>query len=102
MSLRVTGVIMVEDQVAEELDNLNVTSTAPGLAATALKLARALDQIPDGDAPTSQAVVADKLHALMVRLRALAPVQSEGDGVDDITRKREERQAEVRRKAAGG
>ncbi|MFI8962058.1 hypothetical protein ACIGO8_08075 [Streptomyces sp. NPDC053493] len=93
---------MVEDSIRQELDKLGVTSTAPGLAEMALKLARALDQIPDGDSPTSQAVVADKLHGLMVRLRALAPIKSEGDGVDDITRKREERQAAVRRKASGG
>lgn len=79
---------MVEDSVRDELDNLDVTSIAPGLAATAVKLARALDQIPDGDAPTSQAVVADKLHALMVRLRGLAPVQSEGDALDDLAARR--------------
>ncbi|MFJ6348659.1 hypothetical protein ACIQKB_04180 [Streptomyces sp. NPDC092046] len=92
---------MIEDSVRQELDILGVTSLSPGLAETALKLARVLDAIEDGDAPTSQAVVADKLHGLMVRLRTLAPIKSEGDGVDDIARKREERQAAVRSKASG-
>ncbi|WP_426404227.1 hypothetical protein ACN9M0_24820 [Streptomyces sp. R-07] len=72
-----------------------MSSTSPGLAAVALKLARALDQIPDGDSPTAQAHVADKLHALMVRLRALAPVQEQGDSVDEFTRERERRRADV-------
>ncbi|MFE5630614.1 hypothetical protein [Streptomyces sp. NPDC056543] len=78
-----------------------MTIVAPGLAATALKLARALDRIDDGDSPTAQAHVADKLHALLVRLRALAPVKEEGDSVDDIARQREKRRAEARERAAG-
>lgn len=89
---------MVEDETRDELDKLGVTSVAPGLAATALKLARALDRIADGDAPTAQAHVADKLHALLIRLRALAPVKEQGDSVDEFTREREKRQAEVRKK----
>ncbi|MFG2328260.1 hypothetical protein ACGFMM_01405 [Streptomyces sp. NPDC048604] len=72
-----------------------MTTVAPGLAATALKLARALDQIADGDSPTAQAHVADKLHALMIRLRGLAPVQEKGDSVDEFTRERERRRSEL-------
>ncbi|ARF77405.1 hypothetical protein B7C62_28110 [Kitasatospora albolonga] len=87
--------------MAAELDNLGVTSLAAGRVAVALKLARALDQLDDGDAPTSQAVVADKLDAIMTRLRALAPVKGEGDSVDDITRQREKRRAEARSRATG-
>ena len=90
---------MVEDQIGEELDNLGVGTTSPGLAAVALKLARALDQIADGDSPTAQAHVADKLHALMVRLRSLAPVQEQGDTVDDIAHQREKRRAEAKQKS---
>lgn len=86
---------MVEDQIREELDKLGVTSVAPGLAEVAVKLARALDQIADGDSPTAQAHVADKLHALMIRLRNLAPVQEQGDSVDEFTREREKRRADV-------
>ncbi|WP_326739138.1 hypothetical protein [Streptomyces sp. NBC_01022] len=86
---------MIADEVGEELDKLGVTSTSPGLAAVALRLAAALDAIDPGDAPTSQAVVADKLATILARLRALAPVQEEGDGVDDIGRKREERRAKL-------
>ncbi|MFE9738822.1 hypothetical protein [Streptomyces sp. NPDC006477] len=93
---------MIADAVSVELDILGVTSTSPGLAAAALKLARAMDRIDDGDSPAAQAVLADKLHALMIRLRALAPVQEKGDSVDDITRQREKRRAEARERAAGG
>ncbi|MGA4941768.1 hypothetical protein [Streptomyces cinereoruber] len=93
---------MIADAVSAELDILGVTSTSPGLAATALKLARALDSVGDGDSLAAQAVVADKLHSLMVRLRGLAPVQEKGDSVDDIARQREKRRAEARERAAGG
>lgn len=93
---------MIADAIRAELDILAVTSTSPGLAASAIKLAEALDALNPGDAPTAQAVLVDKLHALMVRLRNLAPVQEQGDDVDDITRQREKRQAEVRKQAAGG
>ncbi|MGW2837317.1 hypothetical protein ACWCWD_06350 [Streptomyces sp. NPDC001493] len=68
-----------------------MTSIAPGRAAVALKLARALDQIADGDAPTSQAVLADKLDAIMTKLRALAPPATEGDVLDDLAARRAER-----------
>jgi hypothetical protein len=88
---------MIADAIAAELDNLGVTSLAPGRAAVAIKLARALDELESGDAPTSQAVVADKLDAIMTRLRAIAPVKSEeGDVVDAVGRKREERRARLR------
>ncbi|WP_282695605.1 hypothetical protein [Streptomyces sp. CC208A] len=78
-----------------------MTSVSPGLAASAVKLAEALDALGPGDAPTAQAVLVDKLHAVMVRLRSLAPVQEEGDSVDDIARQREKRRAEARERAAG-
>lgn len=92
---------MVEDQIQDELDKLGVASVAPGLAQVAVKLARALDQIADGDSPTAQAHVADKLHSLMIRLRSLAPVKEQGDSVDEFTRERERRRAEVRQQQSG-
>lgn len=88
---------MIADKVRDELDKLAVTSISPGMAAVAVKLAETLDAIESGDAPTSQAVVADKLATIMARLRALAPVKSEkGDVVDAVGRKRDERRAHLR------
>ncbi|MEU7293340.1 hypothetical protein AB0A76_09070 [Streptomyces exfoliatus] len=90
---------MIADSVEDELDQLGVIASSPGLAAVALSLARSLDAIEVGDAPASRAVVARELHALMVRLRALAPVQEQGDTVDDIAHQREKRRAEAKRKS---
>ncbi|MFF9084416.1 hypothetical protein ACF1BR_32490 [Streptomyces rubiginosohelvolus] len=88
---------MIADEVRAELDSLAVTSVSPGMAAVAVKLAEALDALESGDAPTSQAVVADKLATIMTRLRAVAPVKTEeGDVVDAVGRKREERRARLR------
>jgi hypothetical protein len=94
---------VIQKEIQDELDKLGVTSTSPGMAAVALRLAEALDQIPAGDAPTSQAVVADKLMSIMTKLRALAPVQAqEGDAVNDIAGQREKRRARARQQAADG
>ncbi|GGY81210.1 hypothetical protein CP967_08605 [Streptomyces nitrosporeus] len=82
---------MIADEIAAELDKLRVTSLAPGRVAVALKLARALDEIADGDAPTSQAVIADKLDTIMAKLRALAPPATEGDVLDDLADRRAQR-----------
>ncbi|MEU9946918.1 hypothetical protein [Streptomyces sp. NPDC047939] len=90
---------MIADEVRSELDKLGVTSTSPGLVAVAIRLAEALDKIPADDAPTSQAVVADKLATILARLRVLAPVQEEGDSVNDIARQREKRRADAARAA---
>ncbi|MFF3128518.1 hypothetical protein ACFVRD_41045 [Streptomyces sp. NPDC057908] len=93
---------MIADEIQDELDKLGVTSVSPGLAAVAVKLADALDAIESSDAPTSQAVVADKLTTIMTRLRALAPVQSKGDAVDDVAEQREKRRAEARKQQQSG
>ncbi|MEU0359927.1 hypothetical protein [Streptomyces cyaneofuscatus] len=82
---------MIADDIASELDKLGVTDLAPGRASLALKLARALDEIDDGDSPTSQAVVADKLDTIMAKLRAIAPPAGEEDKVDDLTARRAQR-----------
>ncbi|GAA2929773.1 hypothetical protein [Streptomyces enissocaesilis] len=90
---------MIADAIRAELDQLGVIVVSPGLAAVAINLAEALDEIPTGDAPTSKAVVADKLTAIMTKLRGLAPVQAKGDSVDDIAEQREKRRSEARRRS---
>lgn len=80
----------VEDATRAELDVLRVEETAPGLAAVALDLARAID---GSDAPTAKAVVARELRAVISDLRKLAPIGEEGDALDELTRKREARRA---------
>lgn len=87
---------MIEDEVRAEIDLLGADTAAPGLAAVAIRLAEALDQIPVGDAPTAQAVVADKLHTVMTKLRAVAPPVLKGDAVDDIAEQRKKRRSEAR------
>ncbi|MEU6702545.1 hypothetical protein [Streptomyces wuyuanensis] len=93
---------MIADEIRIELDELGVTSVAPGLAAVAVSLAQSLDAVPVDQSPSARALVADKLTALMVKLRALAPVKEEGDAVDDIARQREKRRAAAREQAADG
>lgn len=88
----------VADKIAAELDDLHAFETSPGMAAVALALAKAID---DTDAPTSKAVVADKLRPIISDLRKLAPVGEKGDSVDDVAQQREKRLAEVRARAAG-
>ena len=79
---------MVADEIRAELDKLHVLGVAPGLAQVAVTLAESLDSIPVGDAPTSRAVVARELHAVMVRLRGMAPAAEEGDALDDLAARR--------------
>lgn len=79
---------MVADQIEAELNDLNAHSTTPGLAELAIELAKAFDST---DAPTSRAVVARELNALMKTVRSLAPVGEEGDVVDDLAARRAER-----------
>lgn len=92
---------MVAQQVRKELKELGVVEMAPGLAAVAVRLATALDKIPADEAPTSQAVLADKLTAVMVKLRGLAPGTVKGDAVDDIAEQRKKRRAAARESASG-
>ncbi|MEU4502650.1 hypothetical protein [Streptomyces sp. NPDC024089] len=82
---------MISESIAAELDNLGVTSIAPGRVAIAMKLARALDALGADDAPTSQAVLADKLDTIMAKLRALAPPDVKGDVLDDLADRRAQR-----------
>lgn len=79
---------MIADEIRSELDELSAHQTTPGLAALAIALASAFD---DTDAPTSRAVVARELAALMKTVRSLAPVKAEGDKLDDLSARRAKR-----------
>ncbi len=85
------------DEIRAELDQLNADDTAPGMAAVAHELARAFDET---DAPTSKAVVAREISALMTKLHALSKPSGKGGALDDLTRKREERLAKRREQPA--
>lgn len=84
----------VADAIRTELDQLGAAAVAPGLTAVALDLAAAIDST---DAPTSKAVVARELSALMVKLRTLANPTTGRGTVDEIKRKRAERRERVQR-----
>lgn len=84
----------VADRIAEEITELSVREIAPGLAQAAIRLAETMDDPSNG--ATSMANAMQALRAVMLDLRKLAPVQVEGDSVDDITRDREERRARLR------
>lgn len=84
----------VADRIAEEITELDVREIAPGLAQAAIRLAETMDDPSNG--ATSMANAMQALRAVMLDLRKLAPVQVEGDSVDDITRDREQRRARLR------
>lgn len=79
---------MAAEGIRRELEDLNAHQSTPGLAELAIELAEAFDST---DAPTSRAVVARELTALMKTVRSLAPVGEEGDVVDDLAARRAER-----------
>lgn len=88
-----TGVVIlgaVAEGVNAELVKLRAEETSPGLAELATSLAQAVDE---SEAPTSRAVVARELRAVMADLRKLAPVGEEGDAVDELTQRRTKRLA---------
>lgn len=62
---------------------------ASALAATALTLAKELDD-PENSA-TSKSMCAKALNETMEKLLALAPVEEEKDGLDELTSRREQR-----------
>ena len=76
------------DEIRAEIEQLGVAAVSPGMAAVAIDLAEALDST---DAPTSKAVVARELGAVMKALRSNAPIGEEGDVVDDLAARRAER-----------
>jgi len=87
----------VVKEIREEIDQLRVSDIAPGMAAVAIALAESIDGT---NAATSIAQAARELRAVMADLRRLAPVDGEGDAVDDITNGRAARRAEAARLAA--
>jgi hypothetical protein len=90
----------VATAIKEEITALRVSHQAPGMTALALSLARAVDASAKN--PGGKAVAARELRAVMRELRALAPVEAEGDAVDDVAQQREKRRAAARQQAAGG
>ncbi|MFD5033639.1 hypothetical protein ACFWM0_25010 [Streptomyces sp. NPDC058405] len=96
----VTGVVAVAvaDAIHDELDQMGAFDASPGMAAVAYDLAVAFDSA--SDAPTSKAVVARELSAVMVKLRALATPAGKGGALDELNRRREERLAQRRERAA--
>lgn len=91
---------VVATAIKEEITALNVEDQAPGMTALALSLARAVDASAKN--PGAKAVAARELRAVMRELRALAPVESKGDAVDDVAQQREKRRAAARERASGG
>ncbi|AGP56180.1 hypothetical protein [Streptomyces rapamycinicus] len=88
----------VENATRSEVDQLGVGPVAPGLTAAAVALARQLDDAEDAK---GAAAAARELRAIMSDLRKLAPVESKGDAVDDVSRKRAERRAALQQQAGG-
>lgn len=88
----------VENATRTEVDQLGVEPVAPGLTAAALALGRQLDDAEDAK---GAAAAARELRAIMSDLRKLAPVESKGDAVDDVSRKRAERRAALQQQAGG-
>ncbi len=79
----------VEAATATEIDHLGVLDIAPGLAALALNLASHLDG--SESAPATAAAVGRELRATLDKLRAVAPGKVEGDGLDELTTRRNQR-----------
>ncbi|MGW3427503.1 hypothetical protein ACWDHW_06040 [Streptomyces melanosporofaciens] len=88
----------MENATRTEVDQLGVEPVAPGLTAAALALAGQLDGAEDAK---GAAAAARELRAVMSDLRKLAPVESKGDAVDDVSRKRAERLAALQQQAGG-
>ncbi|MFI8254090.1 hypothetical protein [Streptomyces filamentosus] len=86
-----------EAAIRREIERLGVDDIAPGLAALAVDLAAAIDE---ADAPTAKAVAAREVRALMTELRSLAPIQSEGDALDELQEKRKARRGGAEGKGA--
>lgn len=90
---------LVANAIKDEIADLNVEDRAPGMTALALSLARAVDASAKN--PAAKAVAARELRAVMRELRALAPVESKGDAVDDVAEQRTKRRAAARKRASG-
>ncbi|MDH6226219.1 hypothetical protein [Streptomyces sp. MJP52] len=79
----------VAEETAAEIEQLGVSGIAPGLAALAKSLARAVDAA--GGNVAAHANAARELRAVMKDLRGLAPVRAEGGALDDLAARRAKR-----------
>lgn len=82
----------VAEGVEAEIEQLGVDDVAPGLCASALALARLLDE---QSGATAAANAARELRAIMIDLRKLSPVGEEGDALDDLAQRREARRTQT-------
>lgn len=80
----------VYTKITQEIDALGVRPIAPGMAAAAEALAEAMD---DNEGATGRANAASQLRMIMNDLYERAPVQSQGDTLDELTQRRKERHA---------
>ncbi|MET9088134.1 hypothetical protein ABZX77_40695 [Streptomyces sp. NPDC004237] len=85
---------VVASGIKEEIAALHVEDRAPGMTALALSLARAVDASARN--PAAKAAAGRELRAVMRELRALAPVESKGDAVDDVAEQRAKRRRGLR------
>jgi hypothetical protein len=83
---------MVADEVRAELEAIGSATVAPGLTELAIQLARTFDLTPV-EAGAVRAQLADKLAAVLTKLRALCPAVSKGDALDDIAAQRRKRRS---------
>jgi hypothetical protein len=85
------SVLAAVERDLEALARRDQDLASSGLAATALTMARALDD-PKNSA-TSKSMCARVLSDTLARLRALAPAAEERDGLDDLSARRAARRA---------
>jgi hypothetical protein len=78
---------MVADEVRAELDAIGSAAVAPGLTELAIQLARTFDLTPV-ESGAVRAQLADKLAAVLTKLRALSPPAVKGDALDELTAQR--------------
>lgn len=75
----------VEAGVAADIDRLGLDPAASGLAATALVLARAMD---DAEEPREAAVVARELRAVLAQMGVKPATAPRKDIVDELSSRR--------------
>lgn len=78
---------VIEDAVADDVERWGLTGTA--LAASALDLARALDD--QSVKATPRSMLHAQLRMVLVELAKLAPDAEDADGIDELATRRSER-----------
>jgi hypothetical protein len=84
-------VVSVVEALERELGLMGERASGSALAASALVLARQLDD--PGVSATSKSMCARALRELLDRLRELAPEEDAGDRLDEIAARRASRRA---------